>query len=355
MIVDIHTHLWHSPDQLGPEIAGQLRKRYAASWERLDAGPQAHAHAMEPVDVAVVLGFRSAYLNAHVPNDMISQYVAAAPDRLIGFAGIDPMIAGTVNELDELGQQKFAGVTLSPAAQDYHPCDTRAMQVYEKCEALGLPVLFHQGTHQTRAIKLSFAQPHLYDEIARSFPKLKLIIAHCGHPWVDEALMIVAKHDNVFTEISDLTTRPWQLYNMLLQAHQFDVTDRLLFGSGFPYCTPAQAIESIYSLNRFSHGTGLPTVPREKLRTIIERDTLVMLGIKRRVSATDTASSPDQTPGEVESPPRSEAGAEDSPDSDAPVAADPVAADQTHDPDEPEDPDTPATEPEHQASQETRR
>lgn len=354
MIVDMHTHLWHSPDQLGPEIAGQLRKRYAASWERLDAGPQAHAHAMEPVDLAVVLGFRSAYLNAHVPNDMISQYVGSAPDRLIGFAGIDPMVGGAIKELDELGRQKLAGVTLSPSAQDYHPCDTRAMRLYEKCEAMDLPILFHQGTHQTRSIKLSFAQPHLYDEIARTFPRLKLIIAHCGHPWVDEALMLVAKHDNIFTEISDLTTRPWQLYNVLHQAHQFDVTERLLFGSGFPYSTPAEAIESIYSLNRFSHGTGLPTVPREKLRAIIERDALGLLGIKRRVSPADSASTSDDPPDDAEPSSHHAATEQDQRDQHAGEAADPQTSAPPDTADAPDDADETTTQPEQQPRQETR-
>ncbi len=281
MILDLHTYLWHSPDQLGPRIAAQVRARFADRPERLDAGPLAHEAAMQPVDMAVVLGFRSRYLDADVPNELIAEYIQRQPERLIGLAAIDPTDPGYMDELEGLEAMGFSGVTISPANQDFHPADTRAMRLYEACEAKGLPVLAQHGTHLTAAAKLEYIQPHLFDEVARTFGGLRLVIAHCGHPWVDEALVLVGKHEHVYAEISDVVSRPWPLYNVMLMAHQVEVMDKLLFGSGFPYFTPQEAIETVYSLNRFTHSTGLPTVPREKLRGIVERDALEALGLKR--------------------------------------------------------------------------
>ena len=57
--------------------------------------------------------------------------------------------------------------------------------------------------------------------------------------------------------------------------------DRLLFASGWPAQTPAEAIERLYSLNSFSQGSNLPTIPRTTLHSIIERDSLEALGIER--------------------------------------------------------------------------
>jgi predicted TIM-barrel fold metal-dependent hydrolase len=281
MIIDLHTHLWHSPDQLGPQIAAQVRSVFADRPDRLDAGPLAHEAAMEPVDMAVVLGFKSRYLGADVPNELIAEYVQRQPEKYIGFAAIDPTDPSYMAELERLPAMRMSGVTISPANQDFHPADTRAMRLYETCEAMGLPVLVHHGTHLTAAAKLEYVQPHLFDEVARSFGKLRLVIAHCGHPWIDEALVLIGKHEHVYAEISDVVSRPWPLYNVLLMAHQMEVMEKLLFGSGFPYLTPQEAIETIYSLNRFTHSTGLPAVPREKLRSIVERDTLACLGLKR--------------------------------------------------------------------------
>lgn len=279
MIVDMHTHLWQTPEQLGPQISEQLRRRFAERYEMLDAGPVTHEQAMEPVDVAVVLGFRSRYLGADVPNAYLAEYVARRKGKLIGFAGVDPVDADCLSQVRDWVSMGFSGLTISPAGQDYHPSDTRAMKLYELAQEMGLPVLLHQGTHFTRDSKMEYARPFLFDEIARTFPKLKLIIAHCGHPWIDETLALIGKHRNVWAELSNVIARPWQLYNVLLQAHQLEVTDRLLFGSDFPYNSPAQAISTMYSLHRFVVGTGLPTVPREVVRQIVERDALAELGI----------------------------------------------------------------------------
>lgn len=286
MIVDVQTHLWRSPQQLGPELSAQLRAHYSSSyWQQLDAGPNAHDQAMEPIDVAFVCSFEAQALGAESTNRLIADYVAEDPQRRIGLASVDPTQPDQLQQLDEWMDLRFSGVVISPAAQDFHPSDTRAMRIYEKCEQNGLIVLIHQGGHFTRQIKMEYAQPYLFDEVARSFPHLRLIMAHCGYPWIDQTLVLVGKHDHVYANLAGMVERPWQLYQTLLNAYAEDVTDRILFASGFPFCTPSSAIETIYSLSRFTHGTALPTVPRERLRSIIERDTLATLGITRSGSA----------------------------------------------------------------------
>ena len=54
---------------------------------------------------------------------------------------------------------------------------------------------------------------------------------------------------------------------------------KLLFASGWPSHTPAKAIETIYSVNKFSHGTQLPSIPRPHLSSIVERDLPTVLGM----------------------------------------------------------------------------
>src|SRR5439155_974248 len=67
------------------------------------------------------------------------------------------------------------GLTLSPANQDFHPSDSRAMRVYEEAEKLGMPVLIHPHGPMTEASKLEFARPYLFDDVARSFPNLPVV------------------------------------------------------------------------------------------------------------------------------------------------------------------------------------
>ncbi|MHC4065856.1 MAG: amidohydrolase family protein, partial [Planctomycetota bacterium] len=248
----------------------------------LDAGTERHLAACEPVDKTFVLGFESAYLRARIPNSQVAAYVRQHPDKLIGFAGVDPSapleaIEAMRHARGELGMR---GVSVAPAAQDFHPSASQALRVYEVAAELRLPVLFHSGPHFVPRCKLEYAQPVLLDEVAREFPALKMVIAHLGYPWVGETLILLAKHASVFADISWLLHQPWQAYQALLSAYQYGVTDKLLFGSGFPYTSAASCIEALYSINHLVQGTNLPTIPREELRSIVERNALELLGIE---------------------------------------------------------------------------
>jgi len=283
MIVDCYTHTWESTAQLGR--CAPPNGRHPRTADRSTAAPAAnvsrHLAASEPVDYTIVLGFKSHYLDAEIPNDQVAAYVRNHPHRLIGFAGIDPSKPKeAVAELHRASEQlSMPGLAVAPAAQDFHPSDSRAMVVYAEAAKCGMPILFHTGIYLSPATKLQYAQPALLDDIARELPDLRMIVAHLGYPWVHETLVLLSKHANVYAEISGLLHQPWQGYQALLSAYQSGVMDKLLFGSGFPLTPASVCIESLYSINHFCHGTSLPTIPREQLRGIVERDALALMGI----------------------------------------------------------------------------
>lgn len=291
MIVDCHTHIWQSPDQLGQFESGgaaqRARKRPArvtaerSAWRGLPAAdPEHHWAQSGTVDKSIVLGFKSRYLHAEIPNRFVSEYVRKFPQKLIGFAGIDPTEEGAVDEVHVARHDlRLQGLTVSPPNQDFHPADSRAMDVYAAAEQLGMPILFHPSGQFSEKSKLEFARPYLLDEVARSFPKLRIVIAQMGQPWIDETIIMLGKHANVFADVSGLLGRTWQAYNAFVSAHQHGIIDKLLFGSDFPYTSATECIEALYSINQLAQGTNLPVVPREALRGIVERDTLSLLGL----------------------------------------------------------------------------
>lgn len=291
MIVDCYTHTWTSTDQLGKDAAATCRFPHLPDrvLERDHASSARHLAAADPVDMTVVVGFKSAYLGAEISNARVAEYVADHPGKLVGFAGIDP--SDPKQALEELNEARdelnMPGIAVAPAAQDFHPSNSSAMLVYAEAAERRMPVLFHTGVSITAATKLEYAQPILLDEVARELPDLTIIIAHMGYPWMHETVALLAKHPNVYTEISWLLHQPWQAYQALLGAHRCGVIDKLLFGSGFPYGSASQGIEDLFSINHLVHGTNLPTIPREQLRGIVERDTLGILGL----AATDGATS----------------------------------------------------------------
>lgn len=293
MIVDCHTHIWQSPDQLGEMDLGdpprltrgrgpRVTQSGRAIWRSIPAADPDHHWAQRgAVDKSIVLAFKSRYLHAEIPNQFVSEYCSRDPQKLIGFAGIDPTEKMAAAEV-RIAQSdlRLRGITMSPANQDFHPSDSRAMRVYEEAERLGMPILFHPAGQFTEASKLEFARPYLLDEVARTFPKLRMIIAQMGQPWIDETIVLLGKHQNVFADVSGLLSRPWQAYNALVSANQSGVIDKLLFGSDFPYTNATECIETLYSLNQIAQGTNLPLVPRESLRGIVERDAISLLGLE---------------------------------------------------------------------------
>jgi len=280
MIVDCHTQVWDSNAWLG--------RTARDGGEPLEADTARHLAAVDPVDHAFVLGLKSRYLGAEIPNTFLATYVRRYASKMIGFAGIDPTDPGAADEVKVAQEElQLKGVTIAPALQNFHPTDSRAMRLYELCVQRGLPVVIDQN-HRTPAAKLEFARPLLLDEVAREFPELRLVLTHVGYPWCEEALALLGKHRHVYASIAGLLRRPWLTYNTLLAACEYGVMDKLLFGSDFPYRSPAAGIEALYSVNQVSHGTNMSTIPREQLRGIVERDALKLLGINHPRTAQPT-------------------------------------------------------------------
>ncbi|RKY06921.1 MAG: amidohydrolase, partial [Planctomycetota bacterium] len=125
------------------------------------------------------------------------------------------------------------------------------------------------------------AQPYLLDEVARKFGSLKIIIGSMGVPFVPQTICMLAKHENVYADLTISPEKVWQIYNIVVSAHEAGVMDKLLFGSGYPLARADNCIETLLGFNKLLADTNLPTVPREQIRGIIERDTLALLGISR--------------------------------------------------------------------------
>ena len=254
---------------------------------------------MECVDAAMVFAYRADRQDACIPNEWVAEVVSRSRGRLLGVAGIDPMAADAMVELDRAVEMGFIGVTVCPSDQGFHPTHSVAMRVWERCEHLGLPVFVSRPGPPGPGAVLEFDRPLNWDEVGRSLPGLSVVIGGIGSPWVEETHLLLQKHARFFADTAGLVTRPWQLFQALLGATSMGVTEKLLFASGWPVETPAKAIETIYSVNRFSHGTQLPSIPRTLLHGIIERDVPTVLGIPVSAGGGSAAPEASATPADT--------------------------------------------------------
>ena len=279
MIFDVLTRAWHSPEQLGFELAEGIRSG-ARRPGGLDGTIGAHTRAIDCIGCALVHGFKSQALSAVIPHEFVADIVGRQPHRLAGIAGIDPMSTSWSDDLDHAKELGLVGVNISPSAQGFHPTHSTAMRFYDRCANESLPIFVARPGIFTPAMILEYDRPAPWDEVARSFPTLKIVLSEIGSPWIDETIALLAKHSGIYADTSGIASQSWRLYTSLLQAHEAGVLDKIFFGSGFPFGSPAAAVEAIYSLNSYALGTNLPSIPRAALRLIVERNPISTLGMK---------------------------------------------------------------------------
>lgn len=257
MIADCHTHI---------------------NCPSVDSDSAAHAEAYQDIDACFVLAMELD--DRAKANAQAAEYAAANPGKVYAFAAFDPVNdkVGESAVAAAIPNAGFAGAVLYCSAQGFHPAHSRAIRFYEAAEKLGFPVFFHNRAIGADSV-LDYAQPFLLDEIARKFPNLKIVIGNMGLPFVNQTIAMLAKHDNVYADLTISPKRVWEVYNVVVRANEASIMDKLLFGSGFPLAKPSDCIETLLGFNRLLADTNLPTVPREQIRAIIERDIIKTLGI----------------------------------------------------------------------------
>jgi uncharacterized protein len=69
--------------------------------------------------------------------------------------------------------------------------------IYERCEALSLPVSINMGIPGPK-VRAACQQAILVDDILIDFPDLVVIGAHMGHPWEDLLVRLMMKFENLY-------------------------------------------------------------------------------------------------------------------------------------------------------------
>ncbi len=217
---------------------------------------------------------------ARQANEDTAAFVRANPSKRIGFLTVHPHDPHVLDEIDR-GVQELGlrGIKLGPNYQNFDPTGPEAFVVYARAQQLGLPILFHQGTSPVQFADLDFAHPRHIDRVAIAFPRLKMVLAHIGHPWQADCCVVIRKHPNVYADISANFYRPWSYYNALRIATEWGVLPKLLFGSDFPIATPAETLAALWTVNDILAGTALPPVPLAELEKIPVRNSLELLGL----------------------------------------------------------------------------
>ncbi len=170
----------------------------------------------------------------YASNEYVQSLCAKFPDRLLGFASVNPNDADAVERLDKaINEQGLRGLKLHPPLQNFFPNDEAVFPIYEKALELKIPVVFHVGTTPFGSLsRLSQANPLLIDDVAVEFPELRIMLTHLGTLSHKEAFMVVEKNPNVYIDTSAYLYEIKEILTMDLVTRLGP--NKIIFGTDYP-------------------------------------------------------------------------------------------------------------------------
>lgn len=220
-IIDAHTHIeglpgcaWQDP----PELILRLMD---------EAG----------IDQAIVMTYVDApYPDAsYDPLAYVREACARWPERLIGFARLDPGHPDAVSLLEQaVCEWGFQGLKLHPFGYRQMPDSPDTLRLLRKAGELGVPVLFHCGDEE-------YTLPLQLERAAKACPETAFIFGHMGGYFhVHDAIAVAQRCPNVWLETSATP-------HLAKIREAVDVlgAERVIFASDGPGCDPAIELEKV--------------------------------------------------------------------------------------------------------------
>ena len=267
---DCHVNIWNDQHVL------PLYKTLHARVREGDIAPRADAdtlyEAMAHVEKAIVFTIRYGdSVGIEGDDATTAAAVAKYPNKFVGFAYVDPRRNDCMDMLhhaiDDLG---LKGAKFGPIYNGVSLSDPRMEPVLEFLQKRNIPLTMHMGTTYARNAPVELGRAIHVEPVAMKYPNLTMILAHMGHPWFEEAIVVARKQPNVYLEQSALFYRPWQYYNMLILSQEYKITDKIFFGTDFPFAAVDESVDGLLNINDMLEGTKLPRVSRETIDRILQ-------------------------------------------------------------------------------------
>lgn len=271
-IYDCHVNIWEDRHVLPLYHQQMARVRPGAMAEKADADTLYREMALVERAIVFALGYGDS-AGIESDDETTAAAVARYPDKFVGFAYADPRRPDCMERLrhaiETLG---LKGVKYGPIYNGVPLDDPRMEPIYRYCAANDLPLTMHMGTTFARNAPVELGRAIHVEPVAMRHPDLKIILAHMGHPWFEECIVVVRKQPNVYCEVSALFYRPWQYWNILIAAQEYKITDKIFFGTDYPFSGVAESIAGLRGINAQLAGTALPRVSTETIDRILYSD-----------------------------------------------------------------------------------
>jgi predicted TIM-barrel fold metal-dependent hydrolase len=151
------------------------------------------------IDVAVMFGLDGLFFPGDDANRRLSEFIAAAPDRLIGYGTVNPRVPDAAEQLDRcFSDYGLRGFKFHPWIQGLSMHETSLDPLGEVLAARGGTMFCHDGTppYSTAGQIAAFARRH---------PAVPVVLGHAGlHDTWREAIAAVKDTDNLYICLSGI-------------------------------------------------------------------------------------------------------------------------------------------------------
>lgn len=280
MFIDSHTHGMHAERNAAGKLAPPLMPaRVSGKQSPEDYVRESRERGIEKI---VLLD----------PPEITFEMKRLFGDYVIPVPQVD-MDFTSPEELEGLFQRGAVGIKFISPAKSYG--SDSYLPLYDVIRAHQGVAVFHTGFlaldiyepgglfGRTSYTDITDMRPAALDRVARALPELKILMAHFGNPWWEEAWKMCSSHKNIYADLSGGTChrRSLDMWAQIFAPDgKLDVTvmGKLCFGTDYSYF--AETSESRESLQemltfyaRFMERLKVP----EELRQKVYRDTILAL------------------------------------------------------------------------------
>src|SRR6266849_7761254 len=156
------------------------------------------------------LNLTACVLTPFAHGKVVAEATKQHPAQIIPFGSVDLDASDVVKQVEELHSMGYRGLgELEFVRKAYN--DSSYFPVYELANRYGWIVLFHTGIvlrktfDEPEDVASGRIRPIYLEEIARRFPKITVLGAHCGNPEYEWAAEIARWNPNVFFDLSGST------------------------------------------------------------------------------------------------------------------------------------------------------
>jgi uncharacterized protein len=165
--------------------------------------------------------------------DWVGRAHAAYPHKILPAMIVNPLqgMSEIRRVIDYYERYGVRCLRIPPFRYGLPPTDRVFWPFYVKAIELDIAVSQNAGMPGPR--RPGWVQnPMYYDEVAYHFPELRLIMTHCGQPWVEEALSTIAHWDNVYMTCCAVAPKYWP--DSMVQFINTRGRDKMMFGTEYP-------------------------------------------------------------------------------------------------------------------------